>query len=77
MSLRVKLESFLHSSDYQFGFKANHSTDLCIYTLKEVIDFYKSQSGGGLLYPIAFSSRMVLDKGTFCHLCYLMFIWMP
>ena len=38
MSLRVKLESFLHSSDYQFG------TDLCIYTLKEVIDFYKSQS---------------------------------
>ena len=43
MSLRVKLESFLHSSDYQFGFKANHSTDLCIYTLKEVID-YKSQS---------------------------------
>ena len=44
MSLRVKLESYLHSSDYQFGFKANHSTDLCIYTLKEVIDFYKSQS---------------------------------
>ena len=44
MSLRVKLESFLHSSDYQFGFKANHSTDLCIYTLKEVIDFYKFQS---------------------------------
>ena len=44
MSLRVKLESYLHSSDYQFGFKANHSTDLCIYTLKEVIDFYKSKS---------------------------------
>ena len=44
MSLRVKLESFLHSSNYQFDFKANHSTDLCIYTLKEVIDFYKSQS---------------------------------
>ena len=44
MSLRVKLESYLHSSDYQFGFKANHSTYLCIYTLKEVIDFYKSQS---------------------------------
>ena len=33
MSLRVKLESFLHSSDYQFGFKGNHTTDLCIYTL--------------------------------------------
>ena len=44
MSLPVKLNSFLYSSDYQFGFKANHSTDVCIYTLKEVIDFYKSQS---------------------------------
>ena len=32
---------FLCSSDYQFGFKSNH---LCIYTLKEVTYFYKSQS---------------------------------
>ena len=44
MSLRVKHESFLDSSDYQFRFKANPSTDLCFYTLKEVIYFYKSQS---------------------------------
>ena len=26
---------------HQFGFKVGHSTDLCIYTLKEFIDFYK------------------------------------
>ena len=44
MSLLVKLEKYLYSSDYQFGFKPKHSTDLCIYTLKEVIEFYKSQS---------------------------------
>ena len=43
MSLLAKLES-MYSSDYQFGFKPKHSTDLCIYTLKEVIEFYKSQS---------------------------------
>ena len=44
MSLLVKLEKYLYSSDYQFGFKPKHSTYLCIYTLKEVIEFYKSQS---------------------------------
>ena len=44
MYLFVILDTFLRSSDYQFGFKANHSTYLCIYTLKEEIDFYKSES---------------------------------
>ena len=29
-----KLKSCLCTSDYQFGFKSNHSTDLCIYTLR-------------------------------------------
>ena len=42
MALLVKLEKYLY--DYQFGFKPKHSTDLCIYTLTEVIEFYKSQS---------------------------------
>ena len=60
MSLRVKLESFLHSSDYQFGFKANHSTDLCIYTLKEVIDFYKSQSTS--IYVCFMDASTVFDR---------------
>ena len=44
MALLVKLEKHLYSSDYQFGFKPKHSIDLCIYSLKEVIEFYKSQS---------------------------------
>ena len=44
MALLVKLEKYLYSSDYQFGFKPKHSTDLCIYTMKEVIEIYKSQS---------------------------------
>ena len=60
MSLLVKLESFLHSSDYQFGFKANHSTDLCIYTLKEVIDFYKSQSTS--LYVFFMDASKAFDR---------------
>ena len=28
----------------QFGFKKGHSTDMCIYVLKEFIDFYRSRN---------------------------------
>ena len=43
-SLLSKLESVFETSDYQFGFKSHHSTDLCIYTLKEIFEYYKSHS---------------------------------
>ena len=36
-------DHFLTSSN-QFGFKANHGTEKCIFVLKQVIDFYKSKS---------------------------------
>ena len=44
MVILVKCEMYLHTSEHQFGFKSGHSTDLCIYTLKEVMDYYKSRS---------------------------------
>ena len=34
------MKDWLHTSDNQFGFKPKHSTDLCIYTLKETIHSY-------------------------------------
>ena len=35
-------EEFLYTCDNnQFGFKPKHSTELCIYTLKEFIDYNK------------------------------------
>ena len=39
-----KFEEFLYTCDNQFGFKSKHSTELCIYTLKEFIDYYKQRS---------------------------------
>ena len=41
--LLFKCEEYLSTSDNQFGFKSSHSTDLCIYTLKEFIDYYKTR----------------------------------
>ena len=39
----VKCEEFFYTSDNQFRFKSGHSTEFCIYTLQEYIEFYKSE----------------------------------
>ena len=38
------IEVYLCTSDNQFGFKSKHSTDLCIYTLKSIIQYYKGHN---------------------------------
>ena len=42
--LLVKREDYLYTSDNQFGFKSDHSTQFCIYTLQEYIEFYKRRN---------------------------------
>lgn len=39
-----KYEHLLKTHDNQFGFKAAHSTDQCIFTLKQIIEFYNCLS---------------------------------
>lgn len=34
-------EPMLYTSDSQFAFKSGHSTDMCIYILPEVVNFYR------------------------------------
>ena len=41
--LLLKCAEYLSTSGNQFSFKSCHSTDLCIYTLKEFIDYYKTR----------------------------------
>ena len=37
-----RIEQYLSTSDNQFGFKENLSTDLCIFSVKEVINYYRN-----------------------------------
>ena len=37
------LEQYLHTHDHQLGFKKQHSTDMCIFTVKSVIQYYTKQ----------------------------------
>ena len=43
------IESFLDTSDYQFGFKSCHSTDMCVFVLKEVINFYRKRGSNVII----------------------------
>ena len=43
-TILYKCEDFLKTCDNQLGFKRKHSTEFCIYTLKEFIDYYKQRS---------------------------------
>ena len=38
------LEKYLHTHDHQFGFKSQHATDMCIFTVKSVIEYYTKQN---------------------------------
>ena len=65
-----KLNSYFCTTDYQFGFKSHHSTDLCIHTLKEVIDFYHSQSTSIYMQKLSIAwttgrfLKKLIDRGT-------------
>ena len=37
-----KYSSLFSTHDNQFGFKSNHGTDLCIFALQQVIEYYRS-----------------------------------
>ena len=39
----LSVKSTFFTSDNQFGFKAGDSTEFCIYSLLEFIDFYKKK----------------------------------
>ena len=43
-AILLKCEMFLDTCPNQFGFKKGHSTDMCIYVLKEFIEFYRSRN---------------------------------
>ena len=43
-AMLLKYEMFLDTCRNQFSFKKGHSTDMCIYVLKEMIEYFKSRN---------------------------------
>ena len=42
--LLIMLEKYLLVHDQQFGFKSQHATEMCIFTVKNVIKYYTKQN---------------------------------
>ena len=57
----------LHSTDNQFGYKKKHVTDLCVYTLKQVVDYYRSNSSP--VYICFLDASKAIDRINYDILC--------
>lgn len=55
-----RLSDYINTTDNHFGFKPSHSTDMCIYALKEAKGTYKRQ-GSSMLVGFLDASK-VFDR---------------
>ena len=55
-----RCEQHLSTTDFQFGFKQKHSVDMCIYVLKEIVDYYRSN--GSPVYICSLDASKAFDK---------------
>ena len=56
----------INTSDSQFGFKEKHSTDMCIFSLKETVQYYVSL--GSPIYLCFMDASKDFDKVNHWHL---------
>ena len=61
-----QLAPYLHTEDNQFGFKPSHSTDTCIYILKELLNYYTS--AGSPVYLCFVDVRKAFDRVNYLKL---------
>ena len=61
-----RYETLLHTSDNQFGFKKHHSTDLCIFSVKQIVSYYKSQNSP--VFICFLDAAKAFDKVNHCIL---------
>ena len=56
----LRLEEYLWTTDNQFGFKSGNSTDLSMYALSELIEYFKSSSTS--VYVAFLDTSKAFDK---------------
>ena len=55
-----KIKSFLTTADNQFGFKERHSTDMCVFLLKQIVSHYNQH--GSPVFAIFLDASKAFDK---------------
>ena len=67
-----RCQCLLSTSSHQFGFKAKHGTDQCVYVLQEVIDFYYHNSSSPVYLCFMDASKAFDRVNHFCLLSKLL-----
>ena len=57
-----RIEDDLWTTDNQFGFKAHHSADLCVYALTEFIEYFNRRSTS--IYIVFLDASKAFDKNN-------------
>jgi hypothetical protein len=81
-----KLQTDVDISDHQFGFKKSHGTDMCVYSLKQIVQFYNKH--GSPVYACFLDAskafdrvnhwtlfRRLLDRGVPPHIVNTLMYW--
>ena len=55
-----RIETFLHTTHNQFGFKAQHSTDMCVFLLKQCVSSYIYK--GSPIFSVFLDASKAFDK---------------
>ena len=58
--------TYLESNHNQFGFKPKHGTDMCIFMLKQIIEYYQSFASPVYLYFL--DASKAFDKINLWHI---------
>ena len=58
--LLSRMEKHLYTECNQFGFKTKHGTDMCVFTLKQVIEYYMLQ--GSPVYVCFLDASKAFDR---------------
>ena len=62
----LRIKHYLCTNDNQFSYKPKHATDMCIFTLKSILDFYVASSSP--VYLCYIDSSKALDRVNFWYL---------
>ena len=54
------IKNYIYTHDHQFGFKKQHATEMCIYTVKGVIKYYTRQNSA--VYTCFFDASKALAE---------------
>ena len=61
-----RIQDSLYTNDNQFSYKAKHSTEMCIFTLKSIVDYYISSSSP--VYLCYIDASKAFDRINFWNL---------